>query len=88
MCMYYCVVIKDLMKQWKEEARVKQIILYNMKRDQNDCDNSEYVLELYTNRPGPMIGMSGCLVNKYRDLISSKIKHSVAIKLIETAEIV
>ena len=86
--MYHCVVIKDLMRQWKDEARIKSIILYHMIREQHELADSDYVLEIYTNRPGPMIGMAGKLVDKYRDLISNKIKHRVNIKMVETTEIV
>ena len=86
--MYHCVVIKDLMRQWKDEARIKSIILYHMKREQNELADSDYVLEIYTNRPGPLIGMAGKLVDKYRDLISNKIKHRVTIRMFETTEIV
>lgn len=86
--MWYCTVIKDLMKQWKDEAGVRAIILYNMKREKNEYDDSEYTLEICTNRPGPLIGMMGTRVDKYRDLISQKIKHRVFVKFIETVEIV
>ncbi len=86
--MWYCTVIKDLMKQWKEEAGVRAIILYNMKSEKNEYDDSEITLEIYTNRPGPLIGMRGTRVDKYRDLISQKIKKKVFVKLIETVEIV
>lgn len=86
--MYYCTIIKDLMKSWKEESGVRAIILYNMKREKNEYDDSEITLEICTNRPGPLIGFRGSLVDKYRDLISQKIKKKVFVKFIETVEIV
>ena len=86
--MWYCKVIKDLMKQWKDEAGVRTVILYNMKREKNEYDDSDYTLEICTNHPGPMIGMMGARVDKYRNLISDKIKHRVFVKFIETVEIV
>ena len=87
--MWYCGVIKDLMRQWKDEAGIKAIILYNMKREKNEYDeDAEFTLEICTNRIGPLIGMMGTRVDKYRDLISERIKHRVFVKFIETVEIV
>ena len=92
--MYYSTSIKPLIKQWKQEAGVNKVILYRTARKTtvnqsvNDYVNADIELEIFTPRPGPMIGYQGQLVQKYTDLISEKIHHKVIIKFIETDEII
>lgn len=86
--MYYSRRIKDIMKQWKDESHVQEIILYNVKREKNDYDDSEYTVAVCTNRPGQLIGVGGTRIDKYRDLISRRLNKTVFLKIIETAEIV
>lgn len=84
----YGGLIRDLMKQWKEEARVKYIVLYRLHRANNEYTDAKYTLTVCTNHPGPFIGMRGALVEKYREKIAEVVKNKVHIEFVETTDIV
>ena len=58
--------LTELIKQWKEEAGVKEIIQINA------CPTVRSTLTICTDRPGFMIGKGGCLIDKYREKIQNK----------------
>lgn len=55
----HLMIIHDIMKSWKDEAKIRNhIILYKY-------DRQNKVLKVYTDKPGPLIGIAGTLINKY-----------------------
>lgn len=84
----YGGLIRDIMKEWKEEARVKYIVLYRLKREGNDYNDAKYKLVMCTNHPGPFIGMRGSLVAKYQDKLSEALKKKVFVEFVETTDII
>ena len=87
--MYYSDNIKNIMKEWKKEAKVKGHILYRLSHGKNEYDDSTMILTVCTNQPGVMIGKYGQLVDKYRNLINSQLtRDKVFIKIVETDGIV
>ena len=72
--------IRDIIKAWKDEAGLdsKDIILLSA------FPNSRETLEIYTGKPGYMIGKGGCLWQKYKQIILEKCPNIKKIKLVET----
>ncbi len=70
----------DIIKRWKDEAGLKNndIILISA------CPTVRETLKICTNKPGWMIGKSGYLYNKYKNIISEKYPHIKQIEFIET----
>lgn len=56
--------ICKILKQWKEEAGVKYPTLFKYRNGQ---------LQIYTSSPGWYIGLHGCLVDKYRNILQEVI---------------
>jgi ribosomal protein S3 len=83
---FYSDAIKSIIKEWKDEAKVKGTVLYKLHSKKNEYDDSDMELIICTNRPGPMIGMHGQLVEKYRAKINKAFitPHKVMIKFVET----
>ena len=50
-------VINEILREWKAEARVTHIMLYSIRNG---------VLTVYTDRPGPLIGFRGELIERYK----------------------
>ena len=86
--MYYSKKIKDLMKQWKAEANIKGVVLYNVTRHYNDNNETEYILYICTNSPGSFIGPMGSRVADYEHRISLLIGKHVKAHFIETVELI
>ena len=86
--MYYSKKIKDIMKQWKSEANIKGVVLYNVKEHYNDNNETEYTLYISTNSPGSFIGPMGNRVADYEHRISLLIGKRVKVHFIETAELI
>lgn len=84
----YGALIRDIMLEWKEEARVKYIVLYRLKREGNDYNDAKYKLIVCTNHPGPFIGCRGALIEKYREKFSKVVRSNVFIEFVETTDIV
>lgn len=86
--MYYSKKIKDLMKQWKAEANIKGVVLYNVKGHYNDNNETEYTLYICTNSPGSFIGPGGDRVADYEHRISLLVGKRVKVHFIETVELI
>ncbi len=86
--MYYSKKIKDIMKQWKSEANIKGVVLYNVKEHYNDNNETECTLYISTNSPGSFIGPMGNRVADYEHRISLLIGKRVKVHFIETAELI
>lgn len=84
----YGGIIRDLMRGWKNEAKVKYIVPYRLYRANNEYNDAKYKLTICTNHPGPFIGMRGALVEKYREKIAEVVKNKVHIEFVETTDIV
>ena len=87
---FYSNAIKSIIKEWKDEAKVKGAVLFSYKSKKNEYNDSDMELIICTNRPGPMIGMHGQLVDKYREKINKALitPHKVMITFVETDGIV
>ena len=70
--------ISSIVKEWKEEAGVKGIILVNA------FAGSRSTLQICTDRPGLMIGLHGNLVYKYEKKIKEMFPCIEKIEFIET----
>ena len=70
--------LTKIIKEWKDEAGVKGIIQINA------LSTVRSALTICTDRPGPMIGKGGCLVDKYREKIQKEYPNIKEIKFVET----
>ena len=70
--------ISNIIKEWKEEAGVKGIILVGVYPDFRDT------IKICTDRPGFMIGKGGELVNKYKERIKEFNPNLEKIEFVET----
>ena len=68
--------VASILKEWKDEAKVEGIIQINAFYDKT--------LKIYTNRPGPMIGLHGCLYEKYKTKLQEIMPTLKEIKFEET----
>lgn len=66
--------IQKVLTEWKEESKITHLILYSLRNG---------ILTIYTDRPGPMIGMQGRLVYKYTDKLKET-PYVKEVKIIET----
>lgn len=57
--------ISNIIKEWKEEAGVKSMILVSEFADFRDT------IKICTDRPGVMIGKGGELVDKYKEKLKA-----------------
>ena len=48
--------VDEILREWKAESGVTHLMLYRLKNG---------VLTIYTDRPGPLIGFRGELIDKY-----------------------
>ncbi len=70
--------ISTIIKEWKDEAGVKDIILVSVS---SSCTRT---IKICTSRPGPMIGLGGELFDKYKaklKVVNQNLEH---IEFIET----
>ncbi len=68
--------IDEILRAWKAEAKVTHLMLYKLRKG---------VLTIYTDRPGPLIGRSGTLVDKYKEkLLAVPYKAVTEVRLEET----
>ena len=70
--------IKKIIKEWKDEACVKGIVLVSVYSSFRDT------IKICTDRPGLMVGKGGELVNKYREKLKTINKHLEHIEFVET----
>ena len=70
--------ISNIIKEWKEEAGVKRIILVGVYPDFRDT------IRICTDRPGLMIGKGGELVDKYKEKLKEHNKKLEHIEFVET----
>ncbi len=52
--------IQEIMVEWKKEAKIKGFVVWKYNR-------RDKILNIYTHRPGPMIGRMGSTVDKYTE---------------------
>ena len=70
--------ISNIIKEWKDEAHVNGVILVSRYSDFEDT------IEIYTDKPGYMIGCRGELVNKYMEKLKMHNPHLKHITFKET----
>ena len=70
--------ISNIIKEWKDEAGVKGIVLVSV------YSNFRDTIKICTDRPGLMIGKGGELVDKYREKLKTINKHLEHIEFVET----
>lgn len=68
----------NIIKEWKDEAGVKGIILVGAFPEIRDT------IRICTDRPGLMIGLGGELANKYRDKLKKVCPSLQRIEFVET----
>lgn len=68
----------QIIKEWKDEAKVKGIIQISA------FPTYRKTLTICTDRPGPMIGKGGYLLDKYTKIIQEEFSDIKEIKFIET----
>lgn len=69
---------KHILGNWLEEAHVKHPVMFKI-------NYKEERIEIYTDRPGYLIGRKGELIDKYRDKFILEGGDDINIKLIETS---
>lgn len=70
--------IKNIIKEWKEEAKARRIIQFNL-----DPTGTLYI---YTSEPGYLIGRFGSLYNKYhKELRKNSNDRVKKVVLVETS---
>ena len=72
--------IKKIIKEWKDEAELNHndIVLISA------YPTIRETLKICTNKPGRMIGKSGCLYEKYKEKIMEQFKSIKNIEFVET----
>ena len=70
--------ISNIIKEWKDEAGVKGIVLVSVYSSFRDT------IKICTDRPGLMVGKGGKLVDKYREKLKTINKHLEHIEFVET----
>ena len=70
--------ISNIIKEWKDEAGVKGIVLVGVYSSFRDT------IKICTDRPGLMVGKGGKLVDKYREKLKTVNKHLEHIEFVET----
>lgn len=58
----YDSMVRDVLKEWKAEAKVTHLMLYKLKSG---------VLTIYTDRPGPLIGKLGERIARYQEKLKA-----------------
>lgn len=72
----YDSMIRDILKEWKEDARITHLMLYKLR---------DSVLIIYTDRPGPLIGCRGERIDRFKEkLLALPIYHIKEVHLEET----
>ena len=72
-CSYYYIdEVREIMKQWKQEAKVDTPIL-------TEYDYKRQKFVIYTTKPGYLIGFHGKTYYKYRDLLNDKLRSHLSI---------
>lgn len=54
----------NVLIDWKRECKIDTLGLKSKYNDGNP------ILQIYTDRPGPMIGKAGCMIDKYKKLVA------------------
>ena len=70
--------ISNIIKEWKDEANVKGVILVGVYAD------FRVTVKICTNRPGAMIGKGGVLVDKYKKKLKEFNPNLEHIEFVET----
>ena len=70
--------ISNIIKEWKEEARVNGIIMVSA------FSSFHKTIKICTNKPGLMIGYKGELINKYREKLKKVNRDLEKIEFVET----
>ena len=73
---YWHKEISSILKEWCEEAGVKTPIGY-YKNPLKHC------WEIYTDRPGLLVGKAGSLVGKYKDILNKRCYCNYEVKFYE-----
>ena len=54
--------VEDILREWKTESRVTHLMLYKLR---------DGVLTIYTDRPGPLIGVGGERINRFQEKLKA-----------------
>jgi ribosomal protein S3 len=72
--------IRDILRDWKEDAKVTHLMQYSLRNK---------VLTIYTDRPGPLIGLMGERVDRFKQrLLKETFGQVKEVRLEETRGIV
>ena len=70
-------IISSVIKEWKEDAGVSHIILFDYKY-------SSKTLKVFTDRPGPLIGLRGERFDRFNEKLKRCISPDLKIEFVET----
>ena len=72
----YDSMVRDVLKEWKDDAKVSHLMLYKLR---------DGVLTVYTDRPGSLIGCMGERIDRFKQkLLALPIYHIKEVRLEET----
>ena len=56
------IYLENILQEWKKEAKITHLMLYKLRAG---------VLTIYTDKPGPLIGLRGERIYRYQDRIKA-----------------
>ena len=72
----YDFMVRDVLKEWKADAKVSHLMLYKLR---------DGILTIYTDKPGPLIGRMGERIDRFKSkLLALPIYHIKDVRLEET----
>ena len=60
--------LKKILCDWIVESKIVSAITYRLRHEEG-----QLTLSIYTDRPGWMIGVTGTLIDKYRDILCKEL---------------
>lgn len=67
--------IQKILKDWKAESGADRVIQFKYR---------DGILTIYSSQPGLLIGRSGVIVNKYRQIFAKELYDFKELKFVET----
>jgi ribosomal protein S3 len=75
----YDFMVREVLQAWKAETKVTHLMLYKLRNG---------ILTIYTDRPGPLIGLRGERIARYQEKLKAlPIYHIKEVRLEETTGI-
>ena len=71
-------IIANVIREWKDDAKISHIILFDYKY-------RDHTLRIFTDKPGPMIGLRGERFDRFHSRLKHCISDDLKIELVETS---